>query len=456
MMKQKFILDINPSTGEAIEKIKCSSTGEIASAVKLARKAYKTWRFVPLKNRIALLKQVSKDFKKERVRIAKLVTDEMGKVYKSSTEECLGVVEEILDNIELASKAFKTEIYKEKKLTTEVHRVPFGVAAVITPWNFPVGMPQSLLTPAIIAGNTVVFKPSENTPLTGKAIYEIFNRYLPKGVINLIQGAEEVGEHLIRSDIDMVAFVGSQEVGKKIMAASASRLNRIILELGGKDPMIVLRDADLEKAASFAVRGSLSNSGQVCVSVERIYLDDRIAHKFEKLVLEKVKNFKVGDVYKDVDMGPMVSSAQREYVLEQISEAVRKGAKLLYGGNKIDRKGYFLEPTVITNLSEKHDLMVSETFGPVICIQRVKDVDEAISKANKTDFGLGATIWTKRMKRGIELAKKVEAGMIGINKGVGGVPGTPWVGIKKSGYGYLGSVEGIRHFASPKKVSYMV
>jgi len=344
MMKQKFILDINPSTGEAIEKIKCSSTGEIASAVKLARKAYKTWRYVPLKNRITSLRQISKDFKKERVRIAKLVTDEMGKVYKSSTEECLGVVKEIIDNIELASKAFKTEIFKEKKLTTEVHRVPFGVAAVITPWNFPVVMPQSLLTPAILAGNTVVFKPSENTPLTGKAIYEIYNRYLPKGVINLIQGAEEVGEHLIRSDIDMVAFVGSQGVGKKIMAASASRLNRIILELGGKDPMIVLRDADLEKAASFAVKGSLSNSGQVCVSVERIYVDDRISHKFEKLVLEKVKKFKVGDVYKDVDMGPVVSIAQREFVLEQISEAVRKGAKLLYGGNKMDRKGYYLEP----------------------------------------------------------------------------------------------------------------
>jgi len=140
--------------------------------------------------------------------------------------------------------------------------------------------------------------------------------------------------------------------------------------------------------------------------------------------------------------------------LEQISEAVRKGAKLIYGGNKIDRKGYFMEPTMLTNLTDKHDIMVSETFGPVVCIQRVRNEEEAIEKANQTSFGLGATVWTKRLKKGIDFAKKIEAGMIGVNKGIGGVSGTPWVGIKQSGYGYLGSVEGLRHFTVPKKISY--
>ena len=454
MMKKKFILNLNPATGEPIEKIKCSSTGEIASAVKLARKAYKAWKFVPLKNRIAAVRKIAGEFKKEKVRISRLITDEMGKVHKSSGAECQAAISEILQNIDYSEKAFKTEVFKEKGLTTEVYRIPFGVTAVLTPWNFPAAMPQSLLTPAILSGNTVVFKPSENTPLTGKAIYNVYNKYLPKGVINLIQGAEEVGEHLINSDIDMVAFVGSQEVGKKIMAAASRNLNRIILELGGKDPMIVLKDANLEEAATFAVIGSLSNSGQVCVSVERIYVDDKIANKFERLVLEKVKKIKVGDGYKNVDMGPMVNTFQRDSVLEQISEAVRKGAKLIYGGNKIDRKGYFMEPTVLTNLTDKHDIMVSETFGPVVCIQRVRNEEEAIEKANQTSFGLGATVWTKRLKKGIDLAKKIEAGMIGVNRGIGGVSGTPWVGIKQSGYGYLGSVEGLRHFTVPKKISY--
>ncbi len=322
---------------------------------------------------------------------------------------------------------------------------------MITPWNFPVGMPESLLTPAILMGNTVIFKPSENTPMTGKALYEIYNRYLPKGVINLLQGAEEVGETVINSDIDMVAFVGSQAVGKKIMEACSRKLNRLVLEFGGKDPMIILKDADLRKAVPYAVHGSLRNSGQVCVSVERIYVEDKIVAQFEKLVLQEVKKYKVGGGFDDVDMGPMVSDTQRNHVLNQIEEAKKKGAKVIFGGEKVERDGFFIQPTVITNLSEKHDIMTSETFGPVICIQKVKNAEEAIEKANNTTFGLGATVWTKNLQKGRQIAERIESGMIGVNQGIGGVSGTPWVGIKQSGFGFLGSVEGMRQFTLPKK-----
>lgn len=451
---RKFILDIDPATGELIEKIKCSSPGEIASGVKLARKAFKSWSKVPLKKRIALFKNISRDLLKEKKIIGKLITHEMGKVYKSAVGECEGTAYAIEENIRLAEKAALSEIYREDKLVTEVHRMPLGVVAVITPWNFPIGMPESLLTPAILMGNTVVFKPSENTPLTGKAFYEICNRYLPKGVINLLQGAEEVGEMVINSDIDMVAFVGSQAVGKKIMEACSKNLNRLVLELGGKDPMIILKDADLKKAVPYAVNGSLRNSGQVCVSVERIYVEDKIARQFENLVLEEVKNFNVGNGFEDVKMGPMVSENQRTHVLNQIEDAKRKGAKILFGGKKIDREGFFLEPTVITNLNEKHDIMTNETFGPVICIQRVKNAEEAIEKANNSSFGLGATVWTKNFIKGKKIAESIESGMIGVNQGIGGVSGTPWVGIKQSGFGYLGCIEGMRQFTVPKKISY--
>jgi len=451
---RKFILDINPATGEIIEKIKCSSPGEVASGVKLARKAFKIWSKTPLKKRIALFRNIARDLHKEKKAIGQIITKEMGKVYRSAVGECEGTAYAIEENIKMAELAAATEILKEDKLVTELHRVPLGAVAVITPWNFPVGMPESLLTPAILMGNTVVFKPSENTPMTGKAIYEIYNRYLPKGVINLLQGAEEVGEMVIHSDIDMVAFVGSQAVGKKIMEACSKKLNRLVLELGGKDPMIILKDADLKKAVPYAVHGSLRNSGQVCVSVERIYVEDKIAAKFEKLVLDEVKKYRVGNGFEDVDMGPMVSEAQRNHVMGQIDEAKRKGAKVLFGGEKMDREGFFIEPTVITNLSEKHDIMVTETFGPVICIQKVKNAEEAIEKANNTTFGLGATIWTKNAERGRLLAQKIESGMIGVNQGIGGVSGTPWVGIKQSGFGYLGSVEGMRQFTVPKKISY--
>lgn len=447
-------MDINPSTGELIEKIKCSSPGEIASGVKLARKAFKVWSKTPLKKRILLFKKIARDLDKEKKQIGELITKEMGKVYSSAIGEVAGTAYAIEENIKLVEKAAITEIHKDGQLITEVHRMPLGVVAVITPWNFPVGMPESLLTPAILMGNTVVFKPSENTPLTGKAIYNIFNRYLPKGVINLLQGAEEVGEALLSTDIDMVSFVGSQAVGKKIMEACSKKLNRLVLELGGKDPMIVLKDADLEKAVNYAVNGSLRNSGQVCVSVERIYVDQSIFGKFEKLVLEKVKLYKVGDGFDEVDMGPMVSEAQRSHVIGQIEEAKKKGAKILFGGSAIDGDGFFIEPTVISNLNHKHDIMMTETFGPVVCLQKVKNVEEAVEKANDSTFGLGATVWTKSTDKGRKIAEQIESGMIGVNQGIGGVSGTPWVGIKQSGFGFLGSVEGVKQFTVPKKISF--
>ncbi len=451
---RKFILDIDPATGQLIEKIKCSSPGEVASGVKLARKASKSWQHVPFKKRALIFKNIARDLSKEKKKIGELITREMGKLYNSAVGEVEGTAYVIEENIKLAEKACLTEVLKEGNLVTELQRLPLGVVAVITPWNFPVGMPESLLSPAILMGNTTVFKPSENTPLTGKALYEIYNKHLPKGVINLVLGAEEVGEALLNSDIDMVAFVGSQAVGKKIMQACSRNLTRLVLELGGKDPMIVLKDADLKKAVPYAVHGSLRNCGQVCVSVERIYVEDKIADKFEKLVLEEVKKYKVGSGFEEVSMGPMVSDVQRKHVLEQIEDARKKGAKVLFGGNIIPGDGYFMEPTVITNVSERHDIMVTETFGPVVCIQKVRNAEEAVEKANKSTFGLGATVWSGNFKRGKDIAEKVESGMVGVNQGIGGVSGTPWVGIKQSGFGYLGSVEGLRQFTVPKKISY--
>jgi len=454
MMRQKFIIDHNPSTGETIDKIKCSSSGEVASGVKLARKAYKTWGEVSLKNRIIAMRKIAKDIFKDKVTIAKTISNEMGKIFKSSQKEVQDAFELIEENINLSSRAFETEIFRNKTLVTEVLRVPIGVVAIISPWNYPAEIPISLLVPAILAGNSTVFKPSEYTPLTGKAIYEIFNRHLPKGVINIVQGADEVGEILLQSDIEMVTFVGSQDVGKKVMAACSQNLNRIILELGGKDPMIVLKDADLKKAAAFAVSGSLSNCGQICTSIERIYVEDQVAYVFERLVLDEIKKIKVGDAFDEVDMGPMANELQRNKVISQIDEAKRKGARVLFGGNKLNGTGFFMEPTLMVDVCDKHDIMTDETFGPVVAIQRVRTGDEAIDKANKTNYGLGATVWTKNKKRAIDIAHKIEAGMIGINKGIDGVAGTPWVGIKQSGFGFHGSIDGLKQFTHPKKISY--
>jgi len=456
MLKQKFIIDHNPSTGDIIEKIKISSPGEVASCIKLARKATKSWWEIPLKNRISLLRKIEKDIFKAKSSIAKTISAEMGKPISYAVQEVETALKTIDVNINLAEKAFSTEIYKDKNLVTEVLRVPVGVIAVITPWNYPFDIPVAFILPALLAGNCVVFKPSEFTPLSGKHIYEIFNKYLPKGVINIIQGAEEVGDIILQSDIDMVAFVGSREVGKRIFSECSARVVRMILELGGKDPMIVLKDADLKKAAEFAVNASLKNCGQICTSVERIYVEDKIAHQFEKLLYDEIRKVTIGNAFDNVDVGPMANEQQRGIVLKQIDEARRKGARILYGGNKIEGKGYFIEPALIVDVSEKHDIMTEETFGPIVAVQRVRNAEDAIEKANKSRFGLGATIWTKNINNAKVIADKLETGMIGINKSVSGVRGTPWVGIKESGFGYHGALDGLKQFTHPKKISYKV
>ncbi|MBE2227633.1 MAG: aldehyde dehydrogenase [Ignavibacteria bacterium] len=455
-MKLKYISNINPATGKLIKKVKCSTEKEIDKAVANASAAQKKWAALSLAQRSKMLEACAKDFVKQKEKIGRIITDEMGKLYKSAVGETHAVAYGIRETIEQAKTALAVENLQEENLRTELHRTPLGVCAIITPWNFPVSMPESLLSPALIAGNTVVFKPSEMVPLTGKAIFDIFNKHLPKGVINLVQGADEVGNYLIHSNIDMIAFVGSQAVGKIIMKAAGDKLKRIVLELGGKDPMIVLNDADLEKAANFAVNGSLRNTGQVCVSVERIYVQEKAADKFTTLVANGVKNFKYGSGYDEsVHMGPLVSERQRANVLSQVKEAVKKGAKLVTGGKAPKgNKGFFMEPTLLTNLSHKHRIMNEETFGPVVAIQKVKSEDEAVKLANDSPFGLGATVWTKNKKKGLDIARKIESGMIGVNQGIGAVSGTPWVGVKQSGYGYIGSIDGIRQFTVPRKISY--
>lgn len=455
-MKLKYINDINPATGEVFAKIKCSTEHDIDKAVTKARKAQSKWAALTLAQRSKMLEACAKDFVKQKEMIGKIITDEMGKLYKSAVGETHAVAYGIRETIQQAKEALTVEMLKEENLITELHRTPIGVCAIITPWNFPVSMPETLLSPALIAGNTVVFKPSEMVPLTGKAIFDIFNKHLPEGVINLVQGADEVGNYLIHSNIDMIAFVGSQAVGKHIMKVAGDKLKRIVLELGGKDPMIVLNDADLAKAASFAVNGSLRNTGQVCVSVERIYVQEKAADKFTTLVAEGVRNFKYGSGYDEsVQMGPLVSARQRDNVLSQVKEAVKNGARLITGGKTPkNNKGFFMEPTLLTNLSHKHRIMNEETFGPVVAIQKVKTEDEAVKLANDSPFGLGATVWTKNKKKGLAMARKIESGMIGVNQGIGAVSGTPWVGVKQSGYGYIGSVDGIRQFTVPRKISY--
>jgi acyl-CoA reductase-like NAD-dependent aldehyde dehydrogenase len=456
MMKQKFIMDINPFTGEMLEKIKCSSPGEITSAIKLSKKALKQWSGISLKTRIKHFLGIAGQIKKEKRDLSRMITLEMGKPLNQSERE----VDNLIDNInylcELAEEAFEKEIYREGSIKSEVIRNPVGIVAVFTHWNYPVLIPSKVIITAALAGNSVIFKPSDVTPLSGKLLYEIFNRNLPKGVVNVIQGGEEVTDFLLTCDINMVSFVGMREEGKRILNQSTDKLLKIVMELTGKDAMIVLSDADMKIAAKFAVENSLINCGQDYNSVERIFVESSAEKKFIDYVLNYVEDYRMGDPFTDVELGPMATERQRAAVFSQIESSRRKGAKILYGGNKLGRKGFFLEPTVLTELSEKHDLMKEETFGPVISISKVSKYSEAIERINKLPFGLGVSVWSKNPKKAVSICSKIEAGMTSINTSVTGVRGTPYVGIKESGYGYSGCFEAMRFYTNPKKITYSI
>ena len=454
MMKQKFIMNINPSTGEMIEKIKCSSPGEVTSAIKLSKKAFKFWSEISLKSRILYFRKVAAEIKKRKKDISNLITLEMGKPVKYSQAEVDDLIENVYFLCGMAQAAFEKETFRQGKIKSEVIRNPVGIVAVFTHWNYPVLIPSKIILNAALAGNTVIFKPSEITPLTGKLLYEIFNRNLPKGVVNIIQGSDEVSDFLLTCDINMISFVGTREYGKRILNHSTDKLLKIVMELTGKDAMVVLKDANMKQAAKFAVENSLKNCGQDYNAVERIFVEKSAEDKFISFILDYVQEYKLGDPFTNIQLGPMATEHQRNIVFSQIEEARRKGARILYGGNKLGRKGYFLEPTVLIDVNEKHDLMKEETFGPVISISGVPNYSDAVERINKLPFGLGVSVWSQNFKRAAGICTRIEAGMTSINTSVTGVKGTPYVGIKESGYGYSGCYEAMRFYTNPKKITY--
>jgi acyl-CoA reductase-like NAD-dependent aldehyde dehydrogenase len=445
---------VNPATGDVIGEVPISTPEDVLVAVARARRALPGWRALAPAARAAALAAAGERVAAAAPALADLVTAEMGKLRRSALGEAQSVAES-LKSLHRLLPALEPEEHRDGKLVTQVVRDPLGVVAAITPWNFPLSMPESLLSPALLAGNTVVWKPSELTPLSAALLHEQIAAALPPGVLELVQGADETGKALVAAPVQMVAFVGSQAVGKSIMQTAGRDLKRLVLELGGKDPMVVLEDADLDRAAEFAVNGSFRNAGQVCVSIERIFVHEAVADAFIEKVVARAKSWRVGPgTSEEADMGPMASAAQRERVLAQIEEARRGGAHVLCGGHPMPGPGFFLEPAVVVGVTGDMALMREETFGPVAAIERVKSAEEAIQKANTTSFGLGATLWCGSPDRARTLAAHLDAGMVGVNRSIGGVSGTPWVGAKQSGFGFIESPEGLRQFTQTRKISY--
>ena len=439
---------INPATREVVGEVPVTPADEVQSVVDRARSAQPAWGAVGLEGRAAALEKTAEIFAERVQEHGELITREMGKPLQEGLGEAKSLGSSLAHEVHQMAEALAPDVIEDGRLRSTVYHDPLGVVAAITPWNFPMSMPSWMVLPALAAGNTVVFKPSEETPLCGQAYADALNEVLPPDVLIVVHGADDQGRALVRSDVDMVAFTGSREVGKQIMREASSTLKRVVLELGGKDPLIVLEDADIAKAAKFAAVNSFRNAGQVCVSTERIFVLDSIASEFEQALTEVASAMKLGDGLEGADVGPMVNARQRDHVLAQVDAAVAAGATVLTGGE--GHHDNFVTPTVLTGVTEEMDIGCVETFGPIACVTRVSSVDEAVDRANDTHFGLGAVVFGGDEERTVAVARRLSAGMIGVNRPSGGAVGTPWVGARESGFGFHKSKDGHRQFAQTR------
>lgn len=445
-----ILTSFDPSNGEIVGKVPITEVELIPQIVEKARIAQKEWGKLTVDERIQYIDKAAKLLSEKSRELGILLSREAGKNLDRGIGEVEGCAYDAVYRAKLVKDAIKTQVFKGYGMETHLEYNPIGVCAVITPWNYPILMAHWLIIPALTAGNTVVFKPSEETPLIAQAYVDTFNKVLPEGVLQIIHGADEQGKALVKSDVNLIAFTGSREVGKDIMKNASGGLKRLIMELGGKDPLIVMEDADVDKAARFAVANSFENAGQMCVSTERIFVDEKIADEFERKAVQYAQYYKVGPWNdQSANIGPIINDKQRNNILRHIEDAIDKGAKVLLGGRNHPER--YVLPTVLTNITDDMLIAKEETFGPVVCITRYTDIDEAIKAANNTDFGLGAVVFGKK---DVEIvAKQLEAGMVGINQGVGGIGDTPWVGAKQSGFGYHGSPDGHRQFTQVRVVS---
>jgi acyl-CoA reductase-like NAD-dependent aldehyde dehydrogenase len=344
-------------------------------------------------------------------------------------------------------------MFKTKKVISAHY--PIGVVGIISPWNFPLVMSAGDAMPALMAGNTVVIKPSELTPLTALFVTELARKAgWPDGILQVVTGAAETGQALMDA-VDMISFTGSVEVGKEIMRRAADRLIPVSLELGGKDAAIVLKDADLERAANACVWGALMNSGQVCTSIERVYVEAPVYPAFVEKVVEKVRAIRQGPSHEEVELGSMSSEEQFNKVAAHVNDAIGKGAKALTGGRAAPKlAGLYYEPTVLIDVNHDMAVVTEETFGPVLPIMKVRDAEEALRLANESRYGLDASVFTRDRETAMQVADRLRTGAVCINDGLVNfvIPDAPMGGIKDSGFSRRHGPEGIRKYCHQKTI----
>lgn len=460
------LISFNPATGEEIGRVSQTSSEEVQDAVERSRAAFHKWKTTSFGERRALVMLAREVILEQLDDIARLIATESGKPFGEAIAMEIAPVLDLMQYFaRRAEKILKPRrisigLYATMGRYSKIVYHPLGVVGIIPAWNYPFSIPLGEAVMALMTGNSVVIKPSELTPLIGLKIGEIFERAgAPANLVQVVTGDGRTGAALVEAAPDKIMFTGSVATGRKISEAAAKNLTSVVLELGGKDPMIVFDDANLELASSAAVWGAFCNSGQSCSSVERLYVQEGAAEQLTKLIVEKTRELKQGADGEDVSIGAMSSERQVKIVEDHVEEFRRAGAKIEIGGRRSsiqDPKiqNLFYEPTVISGATNDMRPMQEETFGPTLPIATFKTEEEAIHLANDSEFGLTASVWTRDYQKGGRVAERIEAGSVCVNEVLytHGIGQTPWGGFKNSGRGRTHGHEGLMELVQPQHI----
>lgn len=452
------LISTNPAKNyEVLGEVKISTEEEIQNKVRAARLAKDNWKSLDVTGRIQLLRKVAVEITKRKEEIAKLATKEMGMPISQSLFDVDSAIDYVNWYLENAEKYLSPEVtFEDEKSIHRVFYEPIGVTAVIVPWNFPIsnfvwGVAQNL-----VAGNTVIFKHSEECPLFGKLMEDVMNNAgLPNGVFAEIYGDGKIGDFLAHQDIDLIWFTGSSKVGKHLYQVGAEKFIKVLLELGGSAPGIIFEDADVDSVLETIYNARFTNCGQMCDALKRLIVYeskvDEVVDKLKKLF----ENKKVGDPEDEsTDIGPLVAKRQLALLESQIKDAVDKGAKIIIGGKSPKNlEGAYFEPTILTNVNKNMRVWQEEVFGPVLPIVTFKTEEEAVELANDTKYGLGSYIFTKDKERALRVASKIDAGMVNVNNVYYLMPCNPFGGYKESGLGREHGKYGLRELSQIKIIS---
>lgn len=450
---QQTIKVVNPATEEIVDFAPDCSLEQLNNAVRAAQVAFPGWAALPFLARQELLNQMADVLEANSTALSQLLTAEQGKTLNDAAIEIGGAAYWLRETAKMhLPEQINEESHDYRSVTCHV---PLGVVGAIAPWNYPIGLAAFKLAPALLAGNTIVLKPSPFTPLTTLKVGELMQSVLPDGVLNVVSGNDRLGPWMsTHPGLDKISFTGSTATGRRVMAGAAATLKHLTLELGGNDAAIVLPDVDVDRVAKCIFWASMGNSGQICLAAKRIYIHKDVYESFKKAIVAYAKTVKIGNGNNpDVRLGPIQNRPQYERVRELIQDSIDHGYQFLMGGLPTEQRGFFVPVTILDNPPESSRIVQEEQFGPVLPLLVFDAIDEAISRANATEYGLGATVWSADPAAGLAVAQRLQAGTVWVNEALSLTPWVTFAGHKQSGLGSESGLEGLLAYTVPQTIS---